>query len=71
MPDMPPPGTYLVARFDLEELAWGDLRRIVELGRHYDDSDPVVLDWSAHYATNGHITEPSGIIIEPPSKTAN
>ena len=60
-----PPGCYLVAPFPLEDGAtWGDLRRLVELGQHYDDDAPIKLDWTEHYATNGQITTPSGVIVE-------
>lgn len=60
-----PPGCYLVAPFPLEDGAtWGDLRRLVDLGQHYDDDAPIKLDWTEHYATNGQITTPSGVIVE-------
>lgn len=60
-----PAGCYLVAPFPLEDGAtWGDLRRLVELGQHYDDEAPIKLDWTEHYATNGQITTPSGVIVE-------
>ncbi len=39
-----PPGCYL--------------RRLVDLGQHYDDDAPIKLDWTEHYAT------PSGVIVE-------
>ena len=45
-----PPGCYL--------------RRLVDLGQHYDDDAPIKLDWTEHYATNGQITTPSGVIVE-------
>ena len=41
-----------------------DLRRLVDLGQHYDDDAPIKLDWTEHYATNGQITTPSGVIVE-------
>jgi hypothetical protein len=54
-----------VAPFPLEDGAtWGDLRRLVDLGQHYDDDAPIKLDWTEHYATNGQITTPSGVIVE-------
>ena len=60
-----PPGCYLVAPSPLEDGAtWGDLRRLVDLGQHYDDDAPIKLDWTEHYATNGQITTPSGVIVE-------
>ena len=60
-----PPGCYLVAPFPLEDGATcGDLRRLVDLGQHYDDDAPIKLDWTEHYATNGQITTPSGVIVE-------
>ena len=70
LPELPreskiPPGCYLVAPFPLEDGAtWGDLRRLVDLGQHYDDDAPIKLDWTEHYATNGQITTPSGVIVE-------
>ena len=40
------------------------VRELVDLGQHYDDDAPIKLDWTEHYATNGQITTPSGVIVE-------
>lgn len=65
MTDKLPPGTYLVVPFNLnDDATWGDLRALVELGQHYDDADKIKLDWTGYHESQGHISEPSGVIIE-------
>ena len=59
-----PPGCHLVVPFILEEGTWGELRRLAQLGAHYDDEAPIKLDWTSYHETSGSIITPNGVIIE-------